>query len=143
MKRQYQYGNTTVTILILVAGLIFVLACYNPDKVPDRLRGALPDHQSQNNQGDDFDSDSQQSSSGIYTVQVLATPDREEAYAYQRALVRDGYSARVESSKYGREGIYYKVRIGRYYKKGEAIGVKDRIRRVYIKHFNDSFVYRY
>lgn len=138
----HQYGNSTVTVLILVIGLAFIFACYNPDKVPNRLRDALPDNkQSQNHSP--RDRDIYQAPNNIYTVQVVATPNREEAFSFQRALRKDGYSARVEEGGYGRKGIYYKVRIGKYDYKNDAIAVKDRIRRTYIKHFNDSFVYRY
>ncbi len=128
--------NNIVAALILVVGLGFVFACYNPDKVPDSIRGALPDHESSSSDSVD------NGDTGLYTVQVMATPIRENAYAYQRALVREGYAARVETSHYGSEGIYYKIRIGKYESRGEAMGVKDRIKRIYA-NFDDSFVYRY
>ena len=141
MKIRHQRGNGAVTVLILIIGLAFVFACYNPDKVPDRLRDALPDNeQSQNN---DTEGDTYQVANHVYTVQVVATPSREEAFSFKRALMRDGYSARVEEGDYGRNGRYYKVRIGKYDYKNDAIAVKDRIKRTYVKHFHDSFVYRY
>ena len=141
MNIKHQRGNTAVIVLILVIGFAFVFACYNPDKVPDRIRGALPDHeQSQNN---DTEGDTYQVANHVYTVQVVATPSREEAFSFKRALMRDGYSARVEEGDYGRNGRYYKVRIGKYDYRNDAIAVKDRIKRTYIKHFSDSFVYRY
>ena len=142
MKKLDQQGNSTVTVLVLLIGLAFVFACYNPDKIPSRLQDALPDHQSQS-EDTDTDADTYQVSNHTYTVQVVATPSREEAFSFKRALMRDGYSARVEKGSYGRKGIYYKVRIGRYDYQSDAIAVKDRIKRMYIKHFGDSFVYRY
>ena len=135
MKYKTQQGNSIVTALILLVGLAFVFACYNPSKVPDRIRDALPDHQRSDNNSSDSD--------GTYAVQVMTLTNREEAFAYKRALVRDGYSARVEEDTYGQNGIRYKIRIGRYEHKSEALGVRDRIVRVYTEHFDDSFVYRY
>ncbi len=134
VNAKYQRGNNIVAALILVVALGFMFACYNPDKVPNSIRGALPEHEYSNNNSD--------KPSNLYTVQVMATPIRENAFAYQRALMRDGYAARVETSHYGSEGIYYKIRIGKYESRGEAIGVKDRIQRMYT-NFNDSFVYKY
>lgn len=141
MRIKHQYGNSAITVLILVIGLAFVFACYNPDKVPDRLRDTLPDHEQ--SQNDDGGSDTYQAENPIYTVQVVATPSREEAFSFKRALMRDGYSARVEEGDYGRNGRYYKVRIGKYDYKNDAVAVKNQIKRTYIKHFRDSFVYRY
>ena len=139
VRKIQQRGNSIVTVLILLIGLSFVFACYNPDKIPNRLKDVLPDHEQSQNDNDD----TYQASDHLYTVQVVATPNREEAFSFQRALMCDGYSARVEEGGYGRKGIYYKVRIGKYDYKSDAIAVKDRIKRMYIKHFADSFVYRY
>lgn len=141
MKYRVQQGNTIVTVLILLVGFAFVFSCYNPEKLPSSVRDVLPD----NSQSDNGSSDSGQSSTSdnIYTVQVMTVTNREEAFAFKRALIRDGYSARVEDDEYGQNGIRYKIRIGRYAYKSEAVGVKDHIVRTYRDHFDDSFVYRY
>lgn len=151
MRRNKQTGNAIVTVLIVLAILGFGLACFKPASLPDKIRDVLPDkQQSNNNQNngsgndgyyDDYADDVKPR--GVYTVQVLATPNRQEAFDYKYALVKDGYSARVEEGRYSNHGIYYKVRIGKYNHQNEALGVRDRIKRTYIKHFHDSFVYRY
>lgn len=141
MKHRVQQGNTIVTVLILLVGFAFVFSCYNPEKLPGSVRDVLPDRDQSDN--GNVDPSEPPQPNNAYTVQVMTVTNREEAFAFKRALIRDGYSARVEEDEYGQNGLRYKIRIGRYSYKSEAVGVKDRIVQIYSDHFDDSFVYRY
>jgi cell division septation protein DedD len=131
-----QQGNVFIIVLLLIVGSLFVFACYNPDKVPKSVSGVLPTPPpSANNY--------HHSNQAIYTVQVAATTNRERAFQVKQAFKKEGYSARVEAEKYGREGIIYKVRIGKYSNEHPARQLSKKIRKVYSQNYADSFVYAY
>lgn len=132
--KRTQQGNVFIIVLLLVVGSMFAFACYNPDKVPQSVSGVLPTPpQPINNY----------SNQAIYTVQVAATTNRERAFQVKQAFKKEGYSARVEAEKYGREGIIYKVRIGKYSNERPARQLSNKIRKVYSRNYADSFVYAY
>ena len=143
MRIQQQNGSSLVSVLVLLIGLLLILSCYNPDKVPESLRGVIPkpntpiDTTVKDNQGRYLPP------MGTFAVQVLATQSKTEAEKFQQALKKDGYPARVEMDRYANGVIYYKVRIGAYQQRRTASDVKQRILKTYVKHFNDSFVYHY
>jgi len=147
MKIKQQNGSTLISVLVLLIGLMLILSCYDPDKVPESLRGVIP------KPNIPIDNNSYPSATdnqgrylppmGTYAVQVLATQSRTEAEQFQRALKKDDYPARVEMDRYANGVVYYKVRIGTYQQRRTASDVKERILRTYAKHFSDSFVYHY
>jgi len=139
MKYNKYRGSSLISVLVLLVGLMLILSCYDPDKVPESLRGIIPKPTVpiNNNEGRYLPP------MGSYAVQVLATRSQTEADSFQQALKKDGYPARVEMDRYANGVIYYKVRIGTYQQRKTASDVKERILKTYIKHFNDSFVYHY
>ena len=65
-----------------------------------------------------------------YGIQLVATAQLDRAKNIMNDFARDGYSAYVLSSKHqGR--TYYKVRLGPYHHKPEAIAIKDKVIRRY------------
>jgi cell division protein FtsN len=133
--KRTQQGNVFIIVLLLIVGGMFLFACYNPEKVPPSVSGVLPKPPQTINH--------HYSNQAIYTVQVAATTNRERAFQVKQAFKREGYSARVEAEKYGREGLIYKVRIGKYSNERPARQLSHKIRQVYSQNYADSFVYAY
>jgi len=65
-----------------------------------------------------------------YGVQLMATKQRDQAEIVMNDFARDGYSAFVLASK-SKGRMIYKVRLGPYNHKPEAIAIKDKVVRRY------------
>lgn len=143
MRIQAQNGSSLVSVLVLLVGLMLILTCYDPDKVPESLRGVIPKPTVPISNTGPGNQDRYLPPLGTYAVQVLATQSKPEAESFQKALKKDGYPARVEMDRYANGVVYYKIRIGAYQQRRTASDVKERILKTYVKHFNDSFVYHY
>jgi len=65
-----------------------------------------------------------------YGVQLMATKQLDQAKSLMNDFARDGYSAFVLSSK-AKGRTFYKVRLGPYSHKPEAVAVRDKVIRRY------------
>lgn len=65
-----------------------------------------------------------------YGVQLMATQQLEQAKALMNDFARDGYSAYVLASK-NKGRTYYKVRLGPYSHRPEALAIQDKVVRRY------------
>ena len=79
------------------------------------------------------------SGQGYYTVQVFSGYNSKFAYDLRSSLRRDGYNTYI-SEEQTRQGILFKVRIGKYSNRGDAFAVSDKIRNRYPKNLGQSFV---
>ena len=76
-------------------------------------------------------------SSSTYTMQVSAFRSRDQAFSLEKELKQSGYPAFVVSEEIPGQGKWYRVRIGRYSSRQEAITAKKKFegnegRRVFI-----------
>ena len=68
-----------------------------------------------------------------YGVQLMATRDLKQAKQLMNDFARDGYSAFVVASQMRGRPIY-KVRVGPYTHRPEALAIKDKLKRRYPKN---------
>jgi len=115
-----QSGNISKVLLVLIiAGLSFGTYVINKKGSINQLTSFLSNTVAQPKS--DFKG---------YGIQLVATAQLDRAKNIMNDFARDGYSAYVLSSKHqGR--TYYKVRLGPYHHKPEAIAIKDKVIRRY------------
>jgi len=65
-----------------------------------------------------------------YGIQLMATKQLDQAKELMHDFANDGYSAFVLSSK-GKGRAYYKVRLGPYAYRSEALAIKEKVVRRY------------
>jgi len=62
-----------------------------------------------------------------YGVQLMATRQLDQAKELMNDFASDGYSAFVLASDSGKGRTYYKVRLGPYTHRSEALAIKDKV----------------
>ena len=143
MQYRQHNGSSLVSVLVLLVGLMLILSCYDPSKVPESIRDYIPKPKGEPLYTPEGEQGRYLPPIGTYAVQVFSTANQTIARDFQYSLKKDGYPARVELDRYKTGQIYYKIRIGTYQQRETALSVRDRVLSTYSKHFDDSFIHHY
>ena len=131
MKHSKQTGRISKFMLLLIIGGI-VFAAYTAKK-----RGIVSTKtlaSSVSSIKNTFTASPRNSDFVGYGVQLMATRQLDQAKKLMYDFADDGYSAFVLSSHSAKGRTYYKVRLGPYTHRSEALAIKNRI----IQHYPES-----